>query len=85
MLKVLRPLTTDPQLSERMIAKALAKSREALLEYFLAVRDEQKPRTRQDLAKPCVVNRSHHRLPGAGRRDQQVSVMPERPRKRDLL
>ena len=57
------------------VPKRVAERGEALVEDLLAVGDEQQPRPGEALAELAVVERGHHGLAGAGRRDEQVAVV----------
>ena len=80
-----RPLPAHPQLAEGMVAQAVAERRQALLEDLFSMGHEQQSRPRESVAKPRVVDRSHHRLPGPSGGHEQISVVPALPRQRDLL
>ena len=61
-------LPADPELTEGVVAQAVAKRRQALLEDLLAMGNEQEPRTRQLVAQPRVVDGRHDGLACARRR-----------------
>ena len=80
-----RALPADPQLSERIIAHAVTKCRQALFEDLFTMGHEQQSRARKSIAKPRVIDRGHDRLARACRGDEQVAMVPTLPRQRDLL
>ena len=66
-------------------AEPLAERGQALVEDLLPVGDEEEARPGERLAQASVVDGGHHRLAGAGRRDEQVAVMASLARQGDLL
>ena len=70
-----RPASTAEDLTERGILQHRAKRGAALVEDLVTVGDEQQSERAPGAANEgCVVKRRHDRLPGAGRRNDQVAV-----------
>jgi hypothetical protein len=84
-LEPLRAPPADPELAEARVAERMPERREALGQDFLAVGDEEQPRTRQALAQAGVIHGGHDGLARARRGYQQVPVMSLLPRQLDLL
>ncbi len=74
-LEVAGPLRAHPQLAERCVVERVAVGEPALFEDLAAMGDEQQSRPWERPGEVAVVDGGHHRLAGAGRGDQQVSVM----------
>lgn len=68
-----------------MIAQAVAKCGQTLIENLLPMSHEQQPSARERLSQPRVVDGRHHGLPCACGRDEQVSVVAMLPRDGNLL
>ena len=85
MLEVLRARTADPFFAKRGVPNRVPEGGQALIEDFVAVRDEQQPCSWQFGAQPGVVDCGHDGFAGAGGGDQQITVMAAAAGQGDLF